>query len=176
MTKTQAEKEEFVTQIFSDRTLFEKEVVQVSTEADRVEVMEIIAQSLVRDKLKEEINFLYLDTLTKFKLSSIVGTIFNQFANEWLSFAVEVLGYSKESALKEIQEKQRAAFVHSIATLYFKEYGKYIFETIADTFIELVDAFPHANSDNRLVNEILQSDFVLDNNVLIIQSSQRDCK
>ena len=119
MYRTQKEKEEFVEQLFKDRILFELEVLQVSSEADLIEVMQIISKTLVRDKLKKEINFSYLETFNHFKLTSITKAIFNQIANEWLSFAAEVLFYDKDSALMEIQDKQRVNFIYSISNDYF---------------------------------------------------------
>lgn len=170
MYKTQKVKEELVKELFNDRKLFELEVLQVSCEADSVEVMQIIVKNLLRERLKKEINFLYLESLNHFKLDSITKTIFNQIANEWLSFATEVLFYSKESALREIQDKQRVNFLYSISNGYFNKYKIYIFENIADTFMELVNTLPHAQSQNQLVSDVLKSELISTNYVLVIQS------
>ncbi len=170
MYKTQKVKEELIKELFNDRKLFELEVLQVSSEVDSIEVMQIISKILVRDKLKKELNFSYLDTFNHFKLNSITKAIFNQIANEWLSFATEVLFYSKDSALIEIQDKQRVNFMYSISNDYFNKYKKYIFENIADTLIELVSTLPHAQSKNELVSDVLKSDLVSNNNILVIQS------
>ncbi len=170
MHRTQKVKEEFVKELFNDRKLFELEVLEVSSEADRIEIMQIISKNLVRDKLKKEINFSHLYTFNHFKLNSITKAIFNQIANEWLSFATEVLFYSKDSALIEIRDKQRVNFIYSISNDYFNKYKKYIFENIADTFIELVSTLPHAESHNELVSDVLKSDLISNNYILAIQS------
>lgn len=168
--KTQKVKEEFVKELFNDKRLFKLEVLQVSCEADSIEIMQIISKTLVREKLKKEINFLHLNTFRDFKLTSIKNSIFNQIANEWLSFAQEVLFFSKDVALLEIQDKQRVNFIYSISNDYFNTYKKYIFENIADTFIDLVNTLPHAQSKNELVSDVLKSDLISSNHVLVIQS------
>ena len=60
MYRTQEEKQKYIDKLFKDRALFEWEVLHVSSHYDRLEIMEMLAQTLVRDKLKYEINFLYL--------------------------------------------------------------------------------------------------------------------
>jgi hypothetical protein len=170
MHKTKKQKEELILELFSDRELFEQEVLHVSSTSDCIEVMQIISKDLVKNKLKHEISFLYLKSFDEFKLHSITKSIFNQIANEWLSYASEVLFYSKENSLLEIQEKQRVNFIYAIANDYFSKYKKYIFEEIADSFIDLVNTIPHAESQNKVVSDVLKSSLIADRNVLVIQS------
>jgi len=173
MAKTLAQKEEFVAQLFCERELFELEVLGISCEADFIEVMELIATIIVREKLKKELNFLYLERFDDFKLGTITKAIFNQIANEWVSFATQTLRYSKDDALKQMQEKQKTQFIYSLALDYFQDVKKYIFEEIADTFLELVDTLPDTKNHNKILLDVLQSALILHSHGVAIQSFEQ---
>ena len=152
MYRTQDEKQKYIDELFKDRTLFEWEVLHVSSHYDRIEIMEILAQTLVRNKLKYEINFLYLQSYDNFKLTQIINILFHEIANEWMSFATEVLYYPNDKA--------RVKFIHDIAEDYYEKYRRYIFEEVADTFIELVSNTKQNNKTTKLIQETLQSDLI----------------
>ncbi|WP_294963574.1 hypothetical protein [Sulfurimonas sp.] len=166
MYKTQEEKQKYIDKLFNDRTLFEWEVLHVSTHYDRVEIMLILAQTLVRNKLKHEINFLYLQSFIDLKFQQIVNILFHEIANEWMSFATEVLNYPKKEAIVELKEKSRVKFIHGIADDYYDKYRRYIFEEIADTFIELVSKNEQTRDSTFLIQETLQSDLIKNKQLL----------
>ena len=163
---THSEREELVDRIFKRKAIFEKEVLNITSDADRAEIMQILAKLLVRDTLKDELNFLYMEDFSKFTFKPIVNILFKEIANEWISYAMEELGYSKDEALAEIQTKKRVLFIRSLVSKYYEKYKQYIFREVADTFIELIKTIPHAKIGNRLVNEVLKSDLVVHNNVI----------
>ncbi|WP_373002463.1 hypothetical protein [Sulfurimonas sp.] len=166
MYKTQEEKQKYIDKLFKDRALFEWEVLHVSSHYDRLEIMEILAQTLVRGKLKYEINFLYLKNYSDFKFTQIVNIIFHEIANEWISFATEVLYYPKKEAVAELQDKARVKFIHAIAKGYYEKYKRQIFEEIADTFIELVSNVKQDKEVAHLIQETLQSDLIKNRQIL----------
>ncbi|NOR58365.1 MAG: hypothetical protein GQ474_07565 [Sulfurimonas sp.] len=166
MYRTQEEKQKYVDKLFKDRALFEWEVLHVSSHYDRLEIMQILAQTLVRDKLKYEINFLFLQSYSDFKFTQIVNIIFHEIANEWISFATEVLYYPKSEAIQELQDKARVRFIHALAKGYYEKYRRQIFEEIADTFIELVSNVKQDKEATKLIQEILQSDLIKNRQIL----------
>ena len=166
MYRTQEEKQKYVDKLFKDRALFEWEVLHVSSHYDRLEIMEILAQTLVRDKLKYEVNFLYLQSYNDFKFTQIVNIIFHEIANEWISFATEVLYYPKSEAIEELQDKARVTFIHSLAKSYYEKYRRQVFEEIADTFIELVSNVKQDKEVTKLIQETLQSDLIKNRQIL----------
>lgn len=170
MYRTVDEKKELVKKIFKRKAVFEKEVLNIVSDGDRSEIMQILSKVLVRESLKEELNFLYMDSFSKFTFAPIVNILFKEIANEWIYFAMEELTYTKNEALLEIQDKKRVLFIRSLVSGYYKKYQKYIYEEIADTFIELVKTISHARVGNKLVNEVLQSNLVVHNNVLAVHN------
>lgn len=160
MNKSTDEKKEFVTQLFSNQSLFEEEVLRVESDIDRAEIMKLLAVSFVRDTLKEELNFLYIKKISDFTFVPIKNILFKEIANEWLIYASEVLDFSKDNTLQELQDKKRVQFILTIVTLYLKKYQNYIFEEIADTFIELVCESQNSKSKSLLVEEIMSSSLI----------------
>ncbi|EDZ62543.1 hypothetical protein SMGD1_2774 [Sulfurimonas gotlandica GD1] len=166
MYRTQEEKQKYIDKIFKDKALFEWEVLHVSSHYDRLEIMQILAQTLVRDKLKYEINFLYLESYDDFKFTQIVNIIFHEIANEWISFATDILYYPKKEAIEELQGKERVKFIHSLAKSYYEKYKRQIFEEIADTFIELVSNVKQDKDATKLIQETLQSNLIKNRQIL----------
>ena len=166
----ETEKDELIASIFSDKKVFEKEVLNVTCNSDRIEVMDILAKRMIHVLLKEELNFLYMKDLSNFKFSLIVNLLFREIANEWVSYAEEFLEYSRDDALDIIQEKINVMFVLGIVKEYFRQYKIYFVQEIADTFIDLVESMPSRDSSNDLINEVLKSDLVKKENITIVFS------
>ncbi len=166
MYKTQEEKQQYIEKIFKNKALFEWEVLHVSSHYDRLEIMEVISHILVREKLRYELNFLYLDKYEDFKFSQIVNIIFHEIANEWVSFATEILHYPKRDAIQEIQNKIRVRFIHSLAKDYYEKYRRKIFEEVGDTFIELVASAKSEKNITRVIHETLQSNLIKNRQIL----------
>lgn len=160
MNKSTLEKEEFTVRLFSNKSLFEEEILRAKSDADRADIMKILAVHLVRDALKEELNFLYIKNFSDFTLFPIKNILFKEIANEWLVYALEILHYSRDEALHELQDKRRVQFILSIVHQYLQKYQHFIFEEIVDTFFELVSTYPHAKSAKPLVEEVFQSHFI----------------
>jgi len=168
---TQNERNELIDKIFKKKVVFEKKVLNIVSDSDRIEIMQILSKSLVRGSLKEDLNFLYMEDFSTFRFKPIINILFKEIASEWIYYAMEELGLSKDEALVEIQAKQRVLFIRSLVASYYKKYKQYIFREIADTFIELVRTIPHAKVKNKLVEEVLHSDLVVYNNVVPVYNS-----
>ncbi|EQB34488.1 hypothetical protein M947_10805 [Sulfurimonas hongkongensis] len=166
MYKTQEEKKKYIDKIFKNKALFEWEVLHVSSHYDRLEIMEVLAHILVREKLRYELNFLYLEKFEDFKFSQIVNIIFHEIANEWVSFATEILHYPKQDAIQEIQNRVRVKFIHSLAKDYYEKYRRKIFEEVGDTFIELVANAKSEKNITRVIHETLQSSLIKNRQIL----------
>ncbi|MDO8453917.1 MAG: hypothetical protein Q7S59_05045, partial [Sulfurimonas sp.] len=172
MNKTTEAKKEFVTKLFSNRQLFEREILQIESENDRAEIMKFLAVSLVRETLKEELNFLCMKNFSDFTFAPIKNIIFKEIANEWLTYALEVLHYEREDALQELQEKKRVRLILSIINDYFQKYQNYFFEEIADTFIELVSRTQNSKNSSALIEGIISCDLIANEKLMSVDDFQ----
>lgn len=166
----QAEKEELVSRLFSDKILFELKILSVKSLEDRLEIINILVDKLIRNLLKSELNFLHMKDMKQFKFSLIINLLFKEIANEWLSFSEEVLQYSREESLYIIQNKSRVSFLYSLSRDYFAQYKKYFFAEISNTFFELCEVSLSATQNNTLIEYVLRSNLIKSNGISVIQS------
>jgi len=163
-----SEVEELVKSIFSDKFVFEKYILNVTCNSDRIDVMDILAKRLVRVLLKEELNFLYMQDLNNFKFPLIVNLLFREIANEWVSYAEESLDLSMDEALEIIQHKEKVLFLLGFVKEYFRQYKIYFVQEIADTFVELIEHMPSPSISSDLINDVLKSGFVKSQGISVV--------
>lgn len=157
MYKTQEQKDAYVEKLFSNVTLFEWDVLHVSSSTDRIEVMELIAKELVHNTLKNELNFVYVHDVEKLNFSKIKSYIFKQMINEWLTFCDDVLMYPKADALDVVKQGERIKFIYNIVNSYFDKYQRFIYSEIVDTFFTLFVRTPVTKNRQILIERVLQS-------------------
>ncbi|MCD6259729.1 MAG: hypothetical protein J7J31_09030 [Helicobacteraceae bacterium] len=167
MYKTKKEKYEYLQKIFEDVSLFEWEVLHVTTSQDRREVMEILSKTLVRDTIKEKVNFLYFKRLDDFDMSAIKPALFKEIVNEYMSFAVDVLYLDKDEVRKDIGSK--ASFMYAIIDSYMKNYSILIYQEIVDTFIELAQTAIHSKQSLSVVYEVFNTLLLVHKKMIAIQ-------
>jgi len=166
----EAEKKDFINSIFSDQAIFEKNVLDVYSVTDREEIMQILSSQIINTLLKEELNFLYMKDMDNFKFSLIRNILFKEIANEWVSYGEEKLALTQEEALETIQIREHVVFLFGIVKEYYEEYKELFFEVIADSFISLVAYMPNATQSNELIEYILKSPFIKDENVVVMHT------
>lgn len=160
---------EKIESIFFNSTVFEKEILHVFNDNDRSEIMHILAVSLVRSTLKDHLNFLHLKDFSDFTLKQVVNILFKEIASEWISYSIDIFDYSKAQSLEELQPKKRVRLIYGLASLYYKEYKFYIFEEIADTFIELISSISKDSKKSSLITDVIESNLIANRTVLGIK-------
>lgn len=159
-----------INDIFTKRIIFERDVLNVRSQKERSEIMHLLAKTIVRDTLKEHLNFLYINNMLDFTLKHVVNILFKEIASEWISYAIEVLNCSKDEALSELQDSSRVKFVHQLVESYYRSYKDYIYEEISNTFIELLASMNQDSPKILLVNAVINSDLIANRNIIGINS------
>lgn len=167
MFRTKKEKHEYLEKIFEDVSLFEWEVLHITTSQDRQEVMEILSETLVRDTIKEKVNFLYLKRFDDFDTGAIKPALFKEIVNEYVSFAVDVLYLDKDEVRKDIGSK--ASFIYGLIDNYMKNYHSLVYQEIVDTFIELAQTAIHSKQSLNMVNEVFTTLLMAHKHITAIQ-------
>lgn len=168
--------QEYIFKLFQDRVLFEKEVLNIHNNKERKEVLFILADSLFKDTLKEHINFMYIKNVSDFTLKQIVNILFKEIANEWIDYAMDYLKLSKTKALKELQLGERIKFTKILSQDYYKALREYIFEKVADSFIDLLVFNSQENIKSVFINSVINSDLFPERRILNFNSSDQLCK
>lgn len=164
MFDTKEQLENYVDKIFNDIELFEWDVLHVSTNTDRAEVIEILSKDFVKNSLKEDINFLYITDIENIKFNKIKQAIFKDIVSEWVEFCDDVLSYSKEEALAAIRKDGRISFINDIVNSYFKKFHRVIFSQMFDTFLELFNQTPITKNKQLFIDKILHGTLNMDTN------------
>ena len=157
MFNTQEQKENYINKLFSDVELFEWDVLHISSNEDRAEIMDMLAENLVYDLLKKDINFLHIKNLDNINLKKIKSSIFSEIINEWLNFCDDVLMYPKDDAILVVKQGQRVKFIYSIVNSYFDKFHRIIFSEMVDTFLEYFNKTLITKKDKIFIEKILQS-------------------
>ena len=173
MYRSKSQKIQLIESIFTKKENFEKYILDVHSDDDRLDIMNILAQRIVDILLKNELNFLYIKNFNNFKFSLITNLLFKEIANEWVYYAQEELFYSKEEALEEIQNKKNVLFLLALVKWYFSKYKKCYTDKIADSFIRLIEIIPNGASDNQIIKTILKSDFVKHKGVSVVHNYEQ---
>jgi hypothetical protein len=169
MFDTKEQLEEYIEKLFNNLELFEWDVLHVSTNTDRAEVVEILAESFVNGSLKNDINFLYITDIEHIKYNKIKQAIFKDIVAEWVSFCDEVLHISKEQAIEAVRKDTRIKFINNIVSNYFQKFHRIIFSEMFDTFLEYFNKPPITKSKQIFIDKVLQSSLNKDNSSISIR-------
>ena len=139
------EKSALVAAIFSDESEFEKHVLDIRNEEDRREVMEMLADEIVMNRLREEINFSALKSYDDLHTEGIIKVILQRISSEAAGYLEERLRYTRTATMQIIRQTANLLFLKRLSLYYFKRYAFLIFERVADTLFENVAAQPTAD-------------------------------
>lgn len=168
MPKKREEKLEFLSKILSEKQLFEEEVLHVFRPEEMEEVFSILAKVLVRQKYKEQLNFLYIKKYEEFDLSLLKSVTTKEILQEFITYGVDVLYLSKEEMLEIASSKEHLLFITQLVQEYFKLYRHLLFNEISNTFLERITTLINENSNDALIEEVLQSSLVQNENMPVM--------
>ncbi len=151
MTKSQ----EYLDHLFSDKTIFEKEVLQVKCDEDRKEVMALICGDICNDKkLAPEVNFLRLKSLNDLSFKNVKIAIVQVILAELLSLLKEKHYTRTEiDALK--RNKAYLKFMYELAQTYMLRFSSIFYKEVVNTFFELIGLADKADKLSPVVLEVI---------------------
>lgn len=142
--------------IFDDEKIFEQVVLDIHNDADRKEVIGIIADEIVNDKLRNQLHFSYLRSYNALKTDGIVKIILQRFSSEAAGYLEERLQLNKKLTLDTIRKTRNLLFLKRLSLFYYKRFGTLVFEKVADTFFEKVAALPSPDNPPPLLREAIE--------------------
>jgi len=155
----------------TNSTLFEENILDVYNEEDRKEVMEILAQRLVRDKLKHSLNFLYLDNLQDLSLEMIIPVLTKELYDEALEYGRNVMYLHTKEVEAVIGEY--ISDIGALAEEYMSKYKEIVYRAIVDSFIELIYTSSHLHKRAKFIETILESKLILNRNMLAMHNVEQ---
>lgn len=168
---TLQEKREHLEKTLTNRTLFEQEVLDAHDAADRYEIMQLIAKRVVRERLKRELNFLFMQRLEQLTFAQVPSEMVKIFLDELKSYLKEVLYYPQELFNQEFSHADYYKVLSQTALAYYKHYQNLLFEEVVNTLYEAAEITLVNESSNNLINDFVASNYMGDRRTSAIYTS-----
>ncbi len=150
------EKKAFAAAIFNDETAFEKAILDIRNEADRKEVLGILAGEIINGSLKGQLNFAYLKSYENLRTNEIVKVLIQRLGSEAATYLADKLQYTPTMAAETIRHTENLLFLKRISLFYYKRYGTLFFEKVADTLFEKIALLPGHENPPRVLQDAVE--------------------
>ncbi len=151
-------KQTYIHTLFTDEAFFEKEVLDVHGEIDRREVMDMLAEQIVKEKLRDALHFSYIKELDQLNTAKVFTVLAHILINEATQFLHEKLFISQAEAKKEATKSEHMAFLHEYTKKLYGRYENLFYEKIADTLLERLASLPSASKANKMLKKAVEGD------------------
>jgi hypothetical protein len=131
--------DQYLEYIFSSQENFEKAIFEVQSDAERIEILEIIAKQIVHEEeIKSKINFTHVKSLNNLNLSDLAFNIVRLLLNEAVEWLAQY--FSDEAALRSriSQDKMKVYMIHEMAMSYYFDHQEIFLSEIAESYFELL--------------------------------------
>jgi len=145
----------YIEHIFSDKLVFEKEVLQVNCDEDRKEVMSLICSDICSNKeLEKKVNFLKIKSIDDLDFDGVVIAFVQILVSELLSLLKE-----KRLTQVEIQavksDKHHLKFIYELSQIYMRRFSTTFYKEVVNTFFDLVVIADKADKLSPVVLEAI---------------------
>ena len=151
MSKSQ----EYLEHLFSDKLVFEKEVLQVKCDEDRKEVMTLICSDICNDKkLALEINFLKIKSIDDLSFKRVNIALVQVILSELISLLKEKNYTAAEiDAIKK--NKVYLKFMYILAQTYMRRFSAIFYKAVVNTFFDLISIADKADKLSPVVLDVI---------------------
>ncbi len=151
MTKSQT----YVKHIFSDKLVFEKEVLHVNCDEDRKEVMTLICKDICTDKkLAGEVNFLKIHSIDDLNFEKVKITLVQVLLSELLSLLYEKR-YTKVELESIKKDKTHQKFIYELASIYLRRFSSLFYKEVVNSFFDLIATANKPETLSPVVLEVI---------------------
>jgi len=146
----------YIEHIFSDKLVFEKEVLHVKCDEDRKEVMSLICGEICDSKqLSGKINFLKIRSIDDLDFDGVKIALVQILVAELLSLLKE-----KHLTRVEIENvkknKTHLKFIYELAQIYMRRFSGLFYKEVVNTFFDLVSIADRADKLSPVVLEVVR--------------------
>ncbi len=151
MTKSQA----YIQNLFSDKVIFEKEVLHVNCDEDRKEVMSLMCKELcTNSKIAHQINFLKLKSIDDINFDGVNIALVQLLIAELVSLLNE-RRYTQAEIDSIKKNKVYLKFMYQLAQTYMRRFGTLLYKEVANTFFELIGVADKPENVSKVVHEAI---------------------
>ncbi len=151
MSKSQ----EYLAHLFSDKLVFEKEVLNVNCDEDRKEIMGLICSDMCEDEaMASKISFLKIKSIDQLDFSGVAISIVQSLLAELLSVLKEKR-YTRVEMENVKKNKEYVTFLYELAQIYMRRFGTLFYKKVVDTFFDLISIADKADNLSPVVLEAI---------------------
>ena len=151
MSKSQ----EYLDHLFSDKLIFEEEVLGVKCDEDRKEVMTLICEDICNDELlASNLNFLKINSIDDLNFDEVPISFVQLLLAELLSFLKENQ-YTKSEIDAVKKNKRYLKFLYELAQTYMRRFSTLFYKTVVNTFFDLLSVADRADRLSPVVMEVI---------------------
>lgn len=151
MSKSQA----YLTLIFSDKTKFEEEVLQVKCDEDRKEVMSLSCSEICSDKkLSKSMNFLKIKSIDDLDFDKVHIALVQLLLAELLSLLKEK-NFTRVEIDSVKKNKQYLKFMYELSQVYMKRFSGLFYKEVVNTFFDLLAIADKPEKLSSVVSEVI---------------------
>jgi len=145
----------YIDKLFSDKLVFEKEVLQVKCDEDRKEVMRLICSEICNDKaLSKHVNFLKIKTIDDLSFEELHIALVQILVAELLSLLQEKF-FTRVEIENVKKNKKYLKFIYELAKIYLNRFASLFYKEVVNTFFDLVSIADKPDKLSPVVLEVI---------------------
>jgi len=145
----------YIEHIFSDKLVFEKEVLHVKCDEDRKEVMSLICGEICESKqLAGQINFLKIRTIDDLDFEGVQIALVQILVAELLSLLKEK-HFTRVEIDNVKKNKTHLKFIYELAKIYMRRFSGLFYKEVVNTFFDLISVADRADKLSPVVLEVI---------------------
>lgn len=146
---------EYIENLFSDVAVFEKEVLHVSSDPDRQDVVQMISKDICNEgDIASKISFLKIKSIDELDFSK-VNIVFVQIILEEVFAVLHENRCSKVEINSVKNDKEKLKFIYALVKNYMRRFNSVLYKEVVNTFFELVSVAHRTESLSKVVNEVV---------------------
>jgi len=151
MSKSQ----EYLEHIFSDKLTFEKDVLLVSCDEDRKEIMTLLSKELcLTENLASEINFLKLKSINNLNFKNVSIVLVQLLMAELISLLKEK-NFTRTEIENVSKNRQYLKFIYELVQVYLRRFSDILYKEVVCTFFDLVSVSSKPAELKKIVLEVI---------------------
>jgi len=151
MSKSQ----DYLKHTFSNRLIFEEEVLRVKCDEDRKEVMSLICGEICADDtLSKRMNFLKIKSIDELNFEKVNIALVQLLLVELLSLLKEK-NFTRVERDTIQKNQQYLKFMYEMAQVYMRRYSSLFFKEIVNTFFDLLSIADKPENLSPVVSEVI---------------------
>lgn len=147
--------EAYINALFSDKSLFEKEVMQINCDEDRREIMALMGKEICNEsEISSQVNFLKIKSIDELDFSRVTIALVQIILAELLLLLKEK-NYPAVKIETVKKNKEYLAFIYALAQTYMRRFGAEFYKELINTFFDLIAIADRADKLSPVVAEVI---------------------